>query len=48
MSPEQSIIIMSAKAVDDAQLIIKRSLEIEISLLDMKMRLSENEIREFE
>ena len=48
MSPEQSIIIMSAKAVDDAQLIIKRSLEREISLLDMKMRLAENEIREFE
>jgi len=48
MSAGQFIIIMSARADNDTQLIIKRSLEREIGLLDMKMRLVEDEIREFE
>lgn len=40
--------MMSATAASDAELIIKRSLEREIGLLDMKIRLAEEEIREFE
>jgi len=39
---------MSATVASDAELIIKRSLKREIGLLDMKMRLAEEEIREFE
>ncbi len=40
--------MMSATAANDAELIIKRSLEREIGLLEMKMRLAEEEIGEFE
>ena len=39
---------MSATTANDAVLIIKRSLEREIGLLEMKMRLAEEEIKEFE
>ena len=48
MSPDAFIAMMSATAASDAELIIKRSLEREIGLLDMKIRLAEEEIREFE
>jgi len=40
--------MMSATTANDAELIIKRSLEREIGLLEMKMRLAEEEIKEFE
>jgi hypothetical protein len=48
MSADAFIAMMSATAASDAELIIKRSLEREIGLLDMKIRLAEEEIREFE
>ena len=40
--------MMSATTANDAVPIIKRSLEREIGLLEMKMRLAEEEINEFE
>ena len=40
--------MMSATTANDTVLIIKRSLEREIGLLEMKMRLAEEEIKEFE
>ena len=40
--------MMSATAAEDAVLIIRRSLEREIGLLEMKKRLAEDEIKEFE
>ena len=39
---------MRAITANDAVLIIKRSLEREVGLLEMKMRLAEEEIKEFE
>ena len=40
--------MMKSATTNDAVLIIKRSLEREIGLLEMKMRLAEEEIKEFE